>query len=84
MLGTLKPVEFVSFSSIIEGQIVAVLSPETTDKTLVCKEQVHSDNDMSEVDILRHFGTCGAYWENAEDCMMSFEHFPSHFRLFHP
>ena len=34
-------------------------------------EQVHSDNDASELEILGHFGTI---WDNSEDFMMSLEH----------
>ena len=58
------------------------------------EKQVHSDSDVSEVDILGHFGTFldiqrhfGTLRDNLEDFTTSLEHlarFPSHFRPFSP
>ena len=53
-----------------------------SDPFIFLEEQVHSDNDVSEVDILGHFGT---FWYNSEDFLTSLDHldcFPSHFRPF--
>ena len=57
-------------------------------------KQVHLDNDVSEVDILEHFGTFwdilghfGALRDKLKDFTTSLEHldrFPSHFRPFSP
>ena len=37
---------------------------------MIAYEQVHSDNDASEVDILGHFET---FWDNSEDILTCLE-----------
>ena len=52
-------------------------------KLIVC-EKVHSDNDVSECELLGHFGT---FLDNSEDILTGLEHLdclPSHLRPFSP
>ena len=54
----------------------------TVDRNI--REQVRSDNDASELEILGYFET---FWDKSEDFLTSLDHwdcFPSHFRPFSP
>ena len=66
---------------------LAFLTMEIPHNQLVVKIKVRLDNDVSELEILGHVGTCWDILGQSEDFLTSFEHldcFPKHFRPFSP